>query len=114
MYTYQCSQEALIGLVPLPREAIVNPYNFPIFASNSELKDFPVSYIETAECDPLADEAALFAKKLKEARVPTMVKMYKGMPHGFHVHHILQAARDEMADLGAGLRWILEQTRAVS
>ena len=112
MSTHHWRQEALIGLVPLPREAIVDPYNFPIFASTAELKSFPPAYIETCECDPLADEAELFAKKLEDAGVPTIVKTYKGMPHGFHVHHVLQVARDEMVDLGAGLRWILDQTGA--
>ena len=39
--------------------------------------------IVTAECDVLRDEAELYASRLEAAGVPTLLKRYDGVPHGF-------------------------------
>jgi len=50
--------------------------------------DVPAGWPETilfaAECDPLADDAALFARRLSERGTPHHVRFVAGMLHGFH------------------------------
>jgi acetyl esterase len=53
----------------------------PLFAQS--LEGLPPTFIATAECDPLRDEAELFGKKLKEANIRVEIKRYSGMIHGF-------------------------------
>jgi acetyl esterase len=38
----------------------------------------------SAECDPLADDAAIYARRLEEAGVAHSWRVAKGMVHGFH------------------------------
>jgi acetyl esterase/lipase len=58
----------------------------------------PPTYIVLASCDPMADEVELFHELLAESGVESTLKKYKGMPHGFHNFHGLQAAREEMKE----------------
>lgn len=71
----------------------------------------PPTYFVEAPCDPCADEVVLFADLLREAGVKVKVQSYQGMPHGFHAHHVLQAARDEMKDTAEGVEWMIELDR---
>ncbi|KAF9889639.1 hypothetical protein FE257_007147 [Aspergillus nanangensis] len=97
----------LNGLIAIPVEDLIKPENSPIYASKEQLAGMPPTYIVQAECDPMADEVALFHSLLKEAGVVTRLQMYNGMPHGFHAFHQLEAARQEMKDTAAGLSWLL-------
>ncbi len=45
---------------------------------------WPATIILSAECDPLADDAALFARRLAEADIPHAWRVARGMIHAFH------------------------------
>lgn len=45
--------------------------------------DLPPAFIQTAEFDPLRDEARRYAETLMHAAVPVEYKCYSGMVHGF-------------------------------
>jgi acetyl esterase len=46
--------------------------------------DWPATVMLSAECDPLADDAALFARRLAEADIPHVWRVARGMTHAFH------------------------------
>lgn len=71
----------------------------------------PPSYFVKAPVDPVADEVQLFADRLAEAGVPVKVKEYPGMPHGFHGHHILKCARDEMVDTAEAVKELIRNSK---
>ncbi|GGF04489.1 alpha/beta hydrolase [Flavobacterium limi] len=56
-----------------------NPLAFPFYSDN--LSNLPPAYIITCEFDPLKDTGKDFAKKLKSAKVPVVLKEMKGMLH---------------------------------
>lgn len=75
----------------------------PFFAEN--LKDFPQTYIATAECDPIRDEAEVFAQRLKKAGIIINTKRYPGMIHGFfQMSGILDQGRKLIDDISEQLR----------
>ena len=52
-------------------------------ATADDVKGMPPTIFGIAGMDPLRDEALLYAKLLAEAGVPTDVRLFKGVPHGF-------------------------------
>lgn len=60
-----------------------NPLASPLRAKS--LENLPQALVVTAECDPLKDDGELYAKKLKEDRVPCDVFCYPGMVHCFSI-----------------------------
>lgn len=58
-----------------------NPDASPLCAN--DLSGIPPSLIIIAECDPLRDEAVLYAEKLQQEGVEVRQSMYHGMVHGF-------------------------------
>ena len=56
----------------------VSPARHPLPAN------WPATIILSAECDPLADDAAIFSRRLSEADIPHVWRVARGMPHAFH------------------------------
>ncbi|MFN8353947.1 MAG: alpha/beta hydrolase [Spirosomataceae bacterium] len=64
----------------LPNKAdYTNPSALPYYADS--LSNLPPAYIITCEFDPLKDTGRDYAKKLQDAKVPTIHKEMKGMTH---------------------------------
>jgi acetyl esterase len=88
-----------------------NPDACPSLAASH--RDLPPAFVATAECDPSRDSGEAYAAKLKAAGIPTMLRRYAGMPHGFFtwVGHV-QAVDRAMDELCAWLkRQLLPTTR---
>jgi acetyl esterase/lipase len=80
-----------------------NPYASPLRAK--DLKGLPPAFVITAEFDPLRDEGELYAKRLQEAGVPTTLKRYDGMIHGFFgMSGIMDQAKTAIAESCAALK----------
>lgn len=73
--------EMLYGIESyLPNKAdYMNPLAMPYHADN--LFNLPPTFIITSEFDPLRDTGRDYAKKLQDAKVPTIHKEVKGMLH---------------------------------
>ncbi|MFT4520829.1 MAG: acetyl esterase [Halioglobus sp.] len=59
---------------------VAPPYAAPGFG---QLHDLPLSYVETAEFDPLRDEGLEHAQKLQEAGIEVVLNETKGTIHGY-------------------------------
>jgi acetyl esterase len=86
----------------VPGEHRSDPKAVP--ARCDQLAGLAPAYVQTAEFDPLRDEAELYAGRLAEAGVPVMVDRYPGVVHGFVSRwHVISRAEQAHDDLAAAL-----------
>ena len=80
-----------------------NPYAAPMLAQ--DLSGLPAALVITAECDPLCDEGAAYARRLQAAGVPTTYSCYAGMMHGFFgMPAVLDKGTQAVAEAAAALQ----------
>lgn len=80
-----------------------NPYAAPAMATH--LHGLPPALVITAECDPLCDEGAAYAQRLRAAGVLTTYTCYDGMIHGFFgMPAVLDKGKRAVDEAAAALR----------
>ena len=78
----------------------------PIY--NDDLHSMPDAFIITAEYDPLLDEAAAYANKLRRANVEVTEKIYPKMIHGFfQMGGVIDQGREAISSVAGYLRYKL-------
>lgn len=80
-----------------------NPYASPLRVKR--LQGMTPAAIYTAEFDPLRDEGAAYAAKLREAGIPVTYKCQEGLIHGYMgMAHIVEPAKKAREEAAAALR----------
>lgn len=101
--------EAYVGPAGDARHALVSPLLHPV------PKGHPPAVILAAECDPLVDEARLYAERLREAGVAVTVIEAPGMVHAFNeITHLIPAGLPLLDTLHAAAARALSHSRCCS
>jgi acetyl esterase len=94
-----------------PGPEAADPYCAPLRAT--DLRHLPPAYIHTAELDPLRDDGADYANRLRAAGVHVEHRVAPGLFHGFHFFaDTLPQAHDEVTSAHEALRRLLSPDRA--
>ena len=82
-----------------------NPLASPLRASTDQCRGLPPAFIATAEYDPLRDEGAAYAAKLREAGVAVEYVCFEGLIHGFMgMAKVVEPAGQALEKAAAALR----------
>ncbi len=94
-------------------EQMTEPYASPLRAES--LAGLPPAYVLTAEYDPLCDEGVAYAKALMQAGVPTTLREFPGMIHGFVKRwDTFDDAKTATQEIGAHIRGTIGPDSAAS
>lgn len=70
-----------------------------------DVSDLPPAYVATCGFDPLRDEGEIYAARMREAGVATVLQRHPGMIHGFaNLTAICPSARTAMLEVAGALR----------
>jgi acetyl esterase len=70
----------------------------------TDFSGLPPTFLHTAQCDPLRDEGAAYADKLRATCVEVHHTCHAGMPHLFYaLSGVIPAAKAAVTAIGAGL-----------
>jgi acetyl esterase len=87
-----------------------NPLASPLRASTDQCRSLPSAFIATAEYDPLRDEGAAYAAKLRDAGVAVEYTCFEGLIHGFMgMAKAIEPAGQALQEAAAALRTALSQ-----
>jgi acetyl esterase len=90
------------------KEDATNPYAVPSVATN--LAALSPAHFITAEYDVLLSEGESYAKRLQDAGVPTTMRQYAGMIHGFvQLSGVFDVGRQAISDLAKHLRTLFNE-----
>ncbi|MBC8354645.1 MAG: alpha/beta hydrolase [Planctomycetes bacterium] len=85
-----------------------NPYAVPSLATN--LSKVPPAHVITAEYDVLLSEGEAYADRLQAAGVPTTIRPYDGMIHGFlHFAGVFDVGRQAVSELAEHLQQVFSE-----
>jgi acetyl esterase/lipase len=91
-----------IALYTAGRVGADDPRISPLRAT--DFSGVPPTFLHTAQCDPLRDEGAAYADKLRAAGVEVHHTRHAGMPHLFYaLSGVIPAAKATVAAMGAEL-----------
>jgi acetyl esterase/lipase len=92
----------------LVEEDIANPYAVPSAATN--LDKLPPAHFVTAEHDVLLSEGESYANRLQDAGIPTTMRQYTGMIHGFvQLSGVFDVGRQAISDLAEHLQKVFSE-----
>ena len=82
-----------------------DPRLSPLHGDDTALAKSPPTYVVTVETDVLRDEGEAYAERLKAVGVPTTLRRYEGMFHGFFaLPEQIEAGREAIAEAALELR----------
>ena len=85
-----------------------DPRVSPLLGDDEALAKSPPTHVVTVETDVLRDEGEAYAARLESAGVPTTLRRYEGMFHGFFaLPELIDAGREAVAEAARELRRVL-------
>ena len=82
-----------------------DPRVSPLLGDDEALAKSPPTHVVTVEMDVLRDEGEAYAARLESAGVPTTLRRYEGMFHGFFaLPELIDVGRDAVAEAAWGFR----------
>ncbi len=82
-----------------------DPRVSPLLGTDAALATSPPTFVITVETDVLRDEGEAYAARLEALGVPTTLRRYEGMFHGFFaLPEQIDAGREAVAEAGAAFR----------
>jgi len=111
---YGLSSEGFTSLrdlyAPDEKSELYNSFNWPDSVDGkSGHVGLPPVFFQIAGMDPLRDGGLIYEKRLREEDgVPTKLKLYPGLPHGFNLSYPqLDISKVHERDTIEGIRWLL-------
>ncbi|KAL6228970.1 hypothetical protein BDW75DRAFT_246151 [Aspergillus navahoensis] len=75
-----------------------------ILNAESELHQFPPTYLAVCEIDPIRDDGLILHDRLKASGVPVQLEYYRGLPHVFWAFGCPAPSGDFVGDVVGGIK----------